>query len=218
MPTSSHHPNPLLYDLVRAGLRFLIWLLTRTEVTGQENVPARGPFIVLTNHLSALDPPLIMAMIPARATVFAADTHKHEFIAGPVMNALGAIWVKRGEVDREALRAALELLADGGVMGMAPEGTRSKTGGLQEGKTGVAYLATRANVPLVPVAIAGSEVGLPALFKLGRPRITMTIGPAFYLPHSSGRATRQELDRDTELIMRTIANMLPEEYRGVYRD
>ncbi len=218
MPTSAHHPNPVLYDTIRTFLRFLIWLLTRTQVRGLENVPRHGPFIMVTNHLSAIDPPLCMAAMPARMTVFAADTHRHEFIAGPIMNAIGAIWVRRGEVDREALRAALEVLTSGGSMGIAPEGTRSKTGTLQEGKIGAAYLASRANVPLVPVAIAGTEIGLPALFKLSRPRITFTIGPAFKLPESNGRPSRQELARDTEIIMRAIARMLPERYRGVYGD
>ena len=83
---------------------FLFRLLTRTEYRGLENVPAHGPYIVLTNHLSAIDPPLILAVIPAPITVFAADTHRHEFFVGELMNAIGAIWVRRGEADREALQ------------------------------------------------------------------------------------------------------------------
>ncbi len=218
MPTASHHPNPILYAIIRAGLRVLVRLLTRTQLRGLENLPPHGPYIMVTNHLSAIDAPLVMAMIPAQMTVFAADTHRHEFVVGRLMNALNAIWVRRGEVDREALRAALAVLNDGGIMGFAPEGTRSKTGSLQEGKIGAAYLAAQARVPLVPTAITGTEIGLPALFRLGRPRLTFTIGPPFRLPESNGRPDRQELARDTELIMRTIARMLPEKYRGVYGD
>jgi 1-acyl-sn-glycerol-3-phosphate acyltransferase len=157
-----------------------------------------------------------MAVFPSPVTVFAGHTHRHEFIIGEVMNALGAIWVKRGEVDRHALRAALDALKAGGLLGLAPEGTRSRTGGLLKGKIGAAYLATRADAPLVPVALTGTEIGLPALLKLGRPRITVTIGPPFRLPNP--QAGRQELEAHTDLIMRTLAEMLPDKYRGVYRD
>jgi 1-acyl-sn-glycerol-3-phosphate acyltransferase len=211
-------PNPHLYAIVRAVARALLWLLTRTEIRGLEHVPARGPYIILTNHLSAIDPPLIMAVFPSPITVFAGHTHRHEFIIGEVMNALGAIWVKRGEVDRHALRAALDALKAGGILGLAPEGTRSRTGGLLKGKIGAAYLASRVDVPLIPAALTGTEVGLLVLLKLGRPRTTVTIGPPFRLPNANPQASRQELEEYTELMMRTLAGMLPEQYRGEYRD
>ena len=218
MPTArSHRPNPHLYAILRAIVRLLFRLLSRTEYRGLENLPAHGPFILLTNHLSAIDAPLILAAIPTPITVFAAHTHRHEFLVGELMNAMGAIWVRRGEVDREALKAAVELLKEGGVIGLAPEGTRSKAGALIEGKIGAAYLATRTDVPLVPVAVTGTEVGLPAVFRLSRPRIAITIGPPFRLPDSSLQASRAQLQAYTDLIMRTLAGMLPEKYRGVYR-
>jgi len=212
------HPHPHLYAIVRAVIRFLVWLLTRTQVHGLENLPAHGPYIVLTNHLSALDPPLIMAVVPDPICVFAAHTHRHEFIVGELMNMVGAIWVRRGEVDRKALYAALDVLSKGGIIGMAPEGTRSKTGALQRGRIGAAYLATRANVPLVPFALTGTEVGLPAVFRLTRPRITVTIGRPFRLPQAGSQVDRRQLQEHTELIMQTLASMLPEKYRGVYQD
>ncbi len=214
----SHHPNPHLYAILRALVRFLFRLLTRTEYRGTENLPAHGPYIVLTNHMSAIDAPLILAAVPAPTTVFAAHTHRHEFFVGELMNALGAIWIRRGEADREALKAAVKLLKEGGVIGLAPEGTRSKTGALIEGKIGAAYLATRAGVPLVPIVLTGTEVGLPAVLRLSRPRITVTIGPPFRLPDSSPQVNRAQLQAYTDLIMRTLAGMLPEKYRGVYRD
>ena len=219
MSTSrSHHPNPHLYAILRAVARFLLRLLTRTEIRGLENIPERGPCLIITNHLSAIDPPLILAVFPTPITVFAADTHRHEFLIGALMHHMGAILVKRGEVDRKALRGALQVLQEGGVIGIAPEGTRSRTGGLLKGRIGAAYLAAHANVPLVPIALAGTEAGLPSLFRLGRPRITATIGPPFRLSDSAGRPTRQDLDAYTDIIMRTLASLLPEKYRGVYRD
>jgi 1-acyl-sn-glycerol-3-phosphate acyltransferase len=213
-----HRPNLILYAILRSIVRLLFRLLTRTEIRGAENVPKQGPFIVLTNHLSAIDPPLILAAIPATITVFAAHTHRHEFFVGRLMDAMGAIWVRRGEADREALSAAITVLKEGGVIGLAPEGTRSRTGGLLEGKIGAAYLASRADVPLVPVVLIGTEVGLPTVLRLGRPRITVLIGPPFRLPDSNPRASREQLQTYTDTIMWTLAKMLPEKYRGVYRD
>ena len=213
-----HLPNPRWYALVRSFARFSFWLLTRTAICGLENLPPCGPYIVVTNHLSAIDPPLILASIPTCITVFAADTHRHEFIVGELMNALGAIWVRRGEPDREALRSALDVLKAGGVVGVAPEGTRSRTGGLLEGKIGAAYLANRADVLLVPVALAGTEVGMPSVLRLTRPKLTVTLGKPFRLPDANPRADRPQLRAHTELIMRTLAAMLPEKLRGVYRD
>jgi 1-acyl-sn-glycerol-3-phosphate acyltransferase len=211
-------PNPQLYAVARGFVRLAVRLLTRTTVHGLENLPARGPYIIATNHLSAIDPPLILASVPACITVFAADTHRREFIVGRLMDKLGAIWVRRGEVDRKALHSALDVLNMGGIIGFAPEGTRSKTGGLQQGKIGAAYLANRTGAPLIPVALAGTEVGLPSLLRLGRPRLNVTIGKPFYLPDSNPRAGKQQLQAHTELIMRTLAAMLPENLRGVYRE
>lgn len=214
----SHLPNPFLYDLIRGVVHFLVWLLTRTEIRGQENLPPHGPFITASNHLSMLDAPMVMAAVSARITVFAAHTHRHEFFVGPLMSALGAIWVRRGEADREAIRAALDVLKQGGVIGAAPEGTRSKTRALQRGKIGPAYLAARANVPILPIALIGTEAGLQGVFKLSRPRITVVIGKPIYLPDATPNAGKQQLEQYTDLIMRTLAGMLPEKYRGVYGD
>lgn len=219
MPTlHSHHPNPHFYGLVRSIVRILLKLLTRMQVRGLDNVPAQGPYIVITNHLSMLDAPIIMAIIPAHITVFAADTHRRDFFIGELLHRIGAIWVKRGEPDREALRAALQILKENGVIGLAPEGTRSRTGGLIKGRIGVAYLAAHANIPILPVALTGTEAGLSAVLRLKRPRTIATLGPAFRLPECGGRPSRQALDAYTDTIMLTLARMLPEQYRGVYRD
>ena len=100
---------------------------------------------------------------------------------------------------------------------LRPKERAAETGALIKGKIGAAYLATRADVPLVPVALTGTEVGLPAVFRLSRPRITVTIGPPFRLPDSSPQAEPDSnWKRTLTLIMRTLAGMLPEKYRGVY--
>jgi len=212
----THLPNPILYALIRGVVRLMLKLLTRTQILGQENLPPGGAFITASNHLSMLDAPLIMAAVPARITVFAAHTHRHEFFVGTLMSALGAIWVRRGEADREAIRAALQVLRQGGVIGAAPEGTRSKTRALQQGKIGPAYLATRAGVPIVPIALIGTEAGLKGVFTLRRPRLTVIVGAPLALPGATPNASKQQLEQYTDLVMQTLAGMLPEKYRGVY--
>jgi 1-acyl-sn-glycerol-3-phosphate acyltransferase len=213
---SANRINPRLYFFVRGLVNLLFTLLTHRQVSGLENVPKQEPYLIVTNHLSAFDPPLIMATLPLPITVFAASTHRSDFLIGELMNQLGAIWVRRGEADRQALRTAIEALKAGHIVGVAPEGTRSKTGALQAGKVGAAYLATRANVTLLPVVVTGTEMIAPTLKRLRRPRVAVTIGEPFRLP-ASGHAGAAELEIYTDQIMRILAAMLPEKYRGVYR-
>jgi 1-acyl-sn-glycerol-3-phosphate acyltransferase len=207
--------NPTFYFLVRGIINGLFALLSHRKISGLEHVPARGPYLMVSNHLGTFDPPLIMAALPVQLTVFAASTHRHDFFSGELLNQLGAIWVRRGEIDRQALRTALAVLQAGGVIGIAPEGTRSKTGALQPGKVGAAYLATRARVPLLPVVVTGTETLTATLKRFKRPRLTVTIGPLFHLPENE-RAAPAELEVYTTQIMHTLAAMLPERYRGVY--
>jgi len=208
--------NPLYRTLFRALCRALFGAFTRLEVTGLENLPPGGPLLLLTNHLHWLDPLLLFAILPFPATVMAAEKYERRY-QGLFMRPLGVIFVQRGEVDRQALRQALAILEAGGVIGIAPEGTRSKTGGLQQGKRGAAYLAYRSGAPLLPVAIAGVEKVFPSLRRLRRARVTAKVGPVFYLPEVDGKASREELEAATELIMRRLAELLPEAYRGIYR-
>jgi 1-acyl-sn-glycerol-3-phosphate acyltransferase len=134
------------------------------------------------------------------------------------MRAVNAIFVNRGEVDRKALREALATLKAGGVLGMAPEGTRSKTGGLQRGRSGAAYLAYHSGVKLLPAVSTGQEHVVSSLLRLRRARVRVTIGPAFEPPPVSGKITTAHLDSFAEEIMHRLAALLPPEYRGVYAD
>jgi 1-acyl-sn-glycerol-3-phosphate acyltransferase len=112
----------------------------------------------------------------------------------------------------------LEVLRGGGVLGMSPEGTRSSTGAMQEARTGLAFLAYRANVQIVPVALTGTERILCELGRFRRARVTVTFGEAFRLPPVEGRATRDDLARGMAMFTGKLAAMLPDEYRGVYAD
>ncbi len=207
-----------MYRMLKKLVQWLLPLLLRVRVVGRENFPPSGPYILVTNHLSAYDSPLLMAVCPHTVRAFAASKHKRNPFYALVLNMAGSIWVRRGEIDREALRGAMAVLERGEVLGMAPEGTRArKVYALQPGKTGAAYLATRANVPIVPVGITGTEKVKENLPRLRRTDVTVTVGEPFYLPES-GRVRGPKLDEYTDIIMRRIAALLPPEYRGVYAD
>ncbi|HID62713.1 MAG TPA: 1-acyl-sn-glycerol-3-phosphate acyltransferase [Anaerolineae bacterium] len=207
----------MYYRIVKMIISLIFRLLARIEIVGVENVPQEGPYIVICNHLSRFDPPLLLIALPARMTVLAANKYRDHPLFGPFLSSMGAIYVRRGEVDRQALRACLNALKGGGIIGMAPEGTRSSTGALQEGRTGVAYLASRAGVPILPVAITGTEKIPASLKRFRRGQVKVVIGETFTLPVTERKARGKQLKEFTELIMRRLADLLPEEYRGVYR-
>jgi len=210
-------PEPW-YRIVRGVIRFLLRLLTRVEVRGMEYIPDRGPYLLLTNHLHWLDPPVIMAIYPYQAYLFAAEKWEKHWFFGPLFRSLDAVFVQRGEVDRKALRQALNVLKGGGVLGMAPEGTRSKTGGLQRGRSGAAYMAYRTGAKLMPVVTWGQEGFLSALRHLRRVRMYVVFGPPFEAPPVEGKASAAEVKALSEEIMYHLAAMLPPKYRGVYSD
>jgi 1-acyl-sn-glycerol-3-phosphate acyltransferase len=208
------------YRVVRGIIRFLIRLLSRLEVEGLQHLPPKGPYLLAANHLHWLDAPIVMVAYPYRSYVFAADKWGEHWLLGPLMRSLDAIFVHRGEVDRKALRQAMDLLKGGGVLGMAPEGTRSKTGGLQRGRTGAAYLAVRANVPVVPVVAFGQQNLLPSLMRLRRARVRVIYSPALQPPPLAPgeKAGAGYVQAFSEEIMLHLAALLPPEHQGVYRD
>jgi 1-acyl-sn-glycerol-3-phosphate acyltransferase len=204
-----------LYHIIRAIIDVLVNLFIRREYVGLENFPD-PPYILATNHLSVFDTPVLLTICPHTIRALTAAKHKRNPIYAPLLVIMGSIWVRRGEVDRRALREALDVLKQGGVLGLAPEGTRARgTYALQEGKTGTAYLATRADVPIVPVGLAGTERIKDNLLRLRRTRVRAVVGEPFRLPEN-GRVRGQKLHEYTDLIMHRIAELLPEEYRGVY--
>jgi len=205
-----------LYRILRAVANALLSLITQREYIGLENFPAEPPYILATNHLSIWDSPLLLTVCPHRIRAFAAAKHKRNPLYASLLAMMGSIWVRRGEVDREALQEALTALKHGEALGMAPEGTRARgTYALQGGKTGVAYLATRADVPIVPVGVTGTEQIKHNLPRLRRTHLRVVVGQPFRLPES-GRVRGQKLHEYTDLIMHHIAALLPEEYRGKY--
>jgi 1-acyl-sn-glycerol-3-phosphate acyltransferase len=206
------------YRVLHVVIGFLLRILSDVQVEGLEHVPGSGPYLLVTNHLHWLDAPTIMVAFPYRAHVFAAEKWAVNPILGPLFRSLDAIFVQRGEVDRQALRRALALLRGGGVLGVAPEGTRSRTGAMQRGRSGAAFLAFSANVRVVPLVITGQEKVFPSLRRFHRGHIRVVFGPAFRPPVVEGKASSAQIHAFAEEIMYRMAAMLPPEYRGVYHD
>lgn len=206
------------YRVARGIIGILLRILARLQVEGREHIPEKGPFLLVSNHLHWLDPPLLAAAFPHRPYVFAAEKWEKHWFLGPFLGSLEAIFVQRGEVDRKALRQALAVLKGGGVLGLAPEGTRSKTGALQRGRSGAAYMAYRTGVPLLPVVATGQEKVFPSLLRLRRATVRVVYGPTFEPPPVEGKASAREVHAFSQEIMYRLAVLLPPEYRGVYED
>ena len=210
------HTTPRKHRVVKYFLLTLLKIVARVDIQGFENLPV-GPFVVVINHLSSFDTLAGIAVGPIRqATTFAAIEHRSDPIGGWILDQLGVIWVRRGEADREAIKIALDELKSGTVLAMAIEGTRSRSGGLQAGKTGSAFLASRTHVPLVPGAIWGTEQIISNMKRLRRSEVHIRIGQPFPLPE--GRANTEQLEEYTDHVMLKIAAMLPPAYRGVYAE
>jgi 1-acyl-sn-glycerol-3-phosphate acyltransferase len=175
---------------------------------------------MVTNHLSYVDAPLIFVGVRRTGMVaLAADTYKKHPLFSWLVETVGGVWVNRGGGDRAAIRTTLAVLKDGKILGMAPEGTRSKvTHALMPGKSGAAFIGSRSGVPIVPLAVTGTENVLREVKRLRRARVTFTAGPVFTLPPlDDSPAKSQALDSYTHEIMCRIAALLPERYQGVYR-
>ncbi|MCS7286079.1 MAG: lysophospholipid acyltransferase family protein [Anaerolineae bacterium] len=195
-------------------LRFLFKLLSKVEVRGRENVPREGPIIIAINHLGHLDAPLVVAFTPREVEGIALVDLYRVPVVGQLLRLYGVIPVHRDQFDRNVINLSLKVLAQGKALALAPEARRSPSKALEKARNGVAYLAMKGQVPVIPAAITGTEDAPEKLLKFQRPRITLTFGrPITPPPFSRNKAA---LESFTEKIMREIAAMLPPRYRGYY--
>ncbi|MFC2002330.1 lysophospholipid acyltransferase family protein [Chloroflexota bacterium] len=204
------------YYVARAILGLLFLLLTRWQVKGKENVPSQGPLLIVANHLNLTDPPLLGISFSRKVIFMAKEELFRSRFTAHFMRRLGAFPVRRQGLDRVALRQALQILDDGLVLAMFPEGMRSRNGQLGAALPGSALIACRSGAPILPVGITGTEQIKGIVWILRRPKVTVNIGHPFYLTPADGKLTRKELAVLTDSIMRHIAELLPQEYRGSY--
>ncbi|HMM21329.1 MAG TPA: lysophospholipid acyltransferase family protein [Selenomonadales bacterium] len=199
----------MVYKILHSLLGLIFCIVFRWRITGVENIPATGGLIVASNHISLWDPPLIGCALPtSRKIHFMA---KAELFSWPVfrwvITELGAFPVRRGAADRNAIRTALGLVEAGGVFGIFPEGTRSKTGELGQAAPGMAMIALKAGVPIVPTAVRGTN----KVFCDGHlfPQFEIRFGKPICLPE--GRNDREGVEYVNRLVMQEIARLMRSE-------
>ena len=216
------------YDHQRLERRrwFLRWLIKQYVVRfmvkfdwvqGLQNLPENDPAVLIINHIAFFDPIVVMHVLPRNIV----PVSKAEGIYNPIFGIALRLWqvipLHRREVDRQALRLISDVLAAGQMVLMAPEGTRHPT--LQRAKVGVAYVAYRNVVPVVPIAIDGTE-GFPTLNqkRWRQPGATICIGEPFMFKPRVHRPNGSQLRKMTDEAMYILAKMLPPHRRGVYAD
>lgn len=213
-----------LFEGVRAGFRGTIHTLCRPTITGLENVPTDGPFIIASNHLSFLDSIIIQAICPRPVAFFAkAEYFTTPGLKGRAMKAffesVGSIPVERGEqaASVAALDALVDLLEDGQGVGIYPEGTRSRDGRLYRGRTGVGWLALSTGAPVVPVGLVGTEKLQPAGSNRITPRkFTLTVGEPLQFDHVGRKHPLPQRRQATDAIVDAIAEITRQERSGNY--
>ncbi len=200
-------------------VKLMAKLLLRVNVSGMERVPASGPVIAVTNHVNFIEPLLLYTLSPREPVGLA----KAEIWQNPILRLVAQSWhaipIRRGELDLNAMRGALQVIKEGRILGLAPEGTRSHHGRLQRGRPGTVLLALRAAHALIlPVAAYGQEHFAKNLRRLRRTEVHMVFGQGFYLDPGGARVTHEMRQQMTDEIMMQIAALLPPENRGVYSD
>jgi 1-acyl-sn-glycerol-3-phosphate acyltransferase len=208
------------YRTLRAIIRFFMKLATDIEVNGIEKLP-EGNVIVAANHLGRLDPAVLLCVLDREDIIIPmAEKYKDHPLYGAIGRAVNAVWLNRFDADYAAFRQILDRMKQGGLLGIAPEGTRSRTEALQEAKMGVAFLASKSGYPVLPVAATGTEdrVILENLKHFRRSKITVTAAELMYIDIPKGKGREEALRAATDEIMCQIAALLPEKYRGVYAD
>lgn len=208
----------------RRFLRFLLrtiafsFLIKMERVEGLQNIPKTGPAILFFNHIAFVDPIVLVYVIPRYIVPMAKiEVYDYPFI-GIFPRLWGVIPVRREEVDRRAIRQALDVLAAGEILLVAPEGTRNHE--LQPGKEGFAYLASRSGAPVLPVMMEGTP-GFPALpfsKRWRQPGVHVRFGRPFNYRPELKRAGRDQLSKMRDEAMYYLASMIPEHRRGVYSD
>ncbi len=209
------------YKIARFLINLIVALGCRLRIAGINHIPPQGGIVIASNHVGRLDALFIYHVTRRKDIILlVAEKYRNIPLARWFVKRLNAIWVDRFNADFSALREALNRLKQGGVMVLAPEGTRSKTGVLQKARPGVSYLAAKSGAPIVPVALVGSEDYnvVAHLRRLKRPHVTVYVGDPFTLPPVRGKERDAALEEYTDEIMCRIAALLPAEKRGVYAD
>lgn len=189
----------------------------KISVEGMENFPKHGPALMVINHLGDSDLPALISVLKATPDALGKIELYDLPILGKLMDYYGIIWLHRGRPDKRALRAALDGLAEGRIIGIAPEGRQSVTGALEEGTGGAAFLAYKSGAPILPIGLVGTanEKVYGHLKKFQRAPVHIKVGRMFRLNEQISEK-KDAVPEGTRLIMQSLADLLPQEYRGEY--
>ena len=196
--------------------RFCFGNFGRLEVIGRESVPPYGPLIVVANHLSYTDPPLLVASLPRPLHFIAKQELFRHAISRYVLRQFNVSPFDRSGHGVDAMRLMLRLLAEDRAVVIFPEGHRSPDHTMKEAMPGVAYLALKSQAPILPVGVTGTEKFPGWRMPFPMCRMRANIGQPFSLPVIESTPSRQVLESLRDMVMGRIAAMLPKEYRGVY--
>ena len=195
-------------------------IIADIEINGIEKLP-EGNVIVAANHLGRLDTAALLCILDREDIIMpVAEKYKNHPLYGAIGRAANAVWLNRFEADYSAFRQILDRMKQGGLLVIAPEGTRSKSEALQEAKMGVAFLASKSGYPVLPVAVTGTEDRLIVenLKRFRRSKITATAAELMHINIPKGPGREEAMRAATDEIMCQIAALLPEKYHGVYAD
>jgi 1-acyl-sn-glycerol-3-phosphate acyltransferase len=207
----------MLYSILRGAFWVFTHLVCRYRVSGRKHVPLNGPLLIVANHLSWYDPILLGVVLPRRVWFFSKAEIFRWPLVGLVCKSTGQIPVNRGGSDRSALETGMTYLREGKALMIFPEGTVARQEQMIAAHTGAAMLAIRTGATVLPIAHCGTRRVLRSL-RIWFPRVDIQIGKPYtpVLPPDVSR--KVGLQRITEDMMTRIAEMLPEEQRGVYKN
>ncbi len=202
-------------NAMKLGLR----IMCRIDAPDLNKVPMQGPLIIISNHTGSIEAPIVYGeLYPRWITAWAKVESWDNWFLNFIFNLWGIIPIHRGEADMTALKKALAAIKDGAVFGVAPEGTRNKTGRLIRAKPGVAVLAMMSGAPIYPISNWGGENFLKNLKKLKRTDFHIRVGEPFKIETNGVKVTNEMRQEIVDDMMYRVAALLPEEYRGEYSD
>ncbi len=209
----------LMYWIVTYACKLGLQIICRIDAKEMEKVPQKGPLIVYANHTGSVEAPIIFTQLAPRQAIGIAKAESWDHW---LLNWIFTLWkmipIRRGEADMEATRKALAALKQGHILGVAPEGTRNKTGALLRARPGLVILAQHGNAPLQPIAHWGGENFAKNIKRLKRTDFHIRVGPLFYLDAGGQRVTKEIRQQMADEMMYQLAKLLPAEYRGEYAD
>jgi 1-acyl-sn-glycerol-3-phosphate acyltransferase len=216
---------PLRFRLIRPALkgifRGIFHVLAKVRITGTDNIPYGKPYVAAMNHVSIFDPPLAGAFWPEPLEIIGAEEVFGKPGQGLLLKTYGVIPVHRGDYDRALLIKIIHIIKSGLPLLIAPEGGRSHVPAMKRAKSGIAYIIEQTGVPVLPVGLIGTTEDFWQRAKRGdRPNLEMHIGKPVILPEirTKGVEKHEARQANADLVMRYLAGLLPQEYRGVYAE